>query len=301
MKIRLLDIDSLIPNFALMKISSFYKNKGDNVDWYNQITDYRDTDKLYISKVFTFSKDFDGILPENGITYRGGTGYDLSTKLPEEIENTQELDYSLYPKCDYSIIFTTRGCIRKCPFCVVPQKEGKLHNVIPTKLNPKGKYIMLLDNNFFSNVDWKSRLEILKSYNQPIDFNTGIDLRTLKEEQCCELSKLKIKTIHTAWDNYEDKDLILSKLAMLCKYIKPYKIMVYVLVGFVNKEIVETDIERVETLRNYGVDPFAMGYIDFNNIHYKKSSSVKKFCRWVNRKWLFKSVSWEQYNKGEIK
>lgn len=300
MKVRLVDVDSKIPNYALMKISTYHKRLGDDVGWYDPLLDYEDTDILYLSKVFTFTPDY-LYLPINAKIIKGGTGYDYNIKLPEEIENITELDYSLYPSCDYSIIFTARGCVRKCPFCIVPKKEGIIHNVNVASLNPNGKYIMLLDNNFFANKTWRENIKILKEFNQPIDFNTGIDLRLLTEEQCEALSKLKIKVIHCAWDNYKDKDKILPKLKMLCKYVKPYKITVYVLVGFENKEIVETDIERVMTLKEIGVNPFAMGYINFEDPNHKKSKSVIDFCRWVNNKFVFKKTTWEQYDTSNRK
>lgn len=303
MKIRLLATDSKIPNYAIMKISAYHKKLGDNVGWYDPLLDYQDTDILYISKVFTFTEDpyYTIPMPINAKIIKGGTGYDYTTSLPEEIESITELDYSLYPDCDYSIIFTTRGCIRKCPFCIVPKKEGLIHNVNVASLNPKGKYIMLLDNNFFANRTWRENIKVLKAFNQPIDFNTGIDLRLLTEEQCEALGKLKIKTIHCAWDNYNDKDKILPKLEMLCRYVKPYKITVYVLVGFENKEIVETDIERVMTLKGLGVNPFAMGYINFDDPNHQKSKSVIDFCRWCNNKFIFKKSTWEEYNPSAIK
>lgn len=300
MKIRLVDVDSKIPNYALMKISTYHKRLGDNVGWYDPIQDAEDTDILYISKVFTFTPDY-LYLPTKAKIIKGGTGYDYKAKLPEEIENITELDYSLYSNCDYSIIFTTRGCIRKCKFCIVPKKEGLIHNVKVAELNPNGKYIMLLDNNFFANRTWKENIEILKAFNQPIDFNTGIDLRLLTEEQCKALSELKIKQIHCAWDNYNDKEKILPKLKMLCNYVKPYKITTYVLVGFENKEIVETDIERVMTLKEIGVNPFAMGYINFEDPNYKRSKSVIDFCRWVNNKFVFKKTTWEEYDTSKRK
>lgn len=297
MKIRLIDADGKIPNYALMKISTYHKRRGDDVGFYSPLMDYEDTDKLYISKVFTFTDDPTETMamPINAEIIRGGTGYDYETKLPDEIESITELDYSLYPNCDYSIIFTTRGCVRKCPFCIVPKKEGLIHNVPVASLNPNGKYIMLLDNNFFANRTWRENIKILKAFKQPIDFNTGIDLRLLTEEQCEALSKLKIKTIHCAWDNYEDKEKILPKLEMLCRYVKPYKIMVYVLVGFKDREIVDTDIERVMTLKQMGVNPFAMGYINFDDPNHTKTQSVNDFCRWVNNKFVFKKTSWEDY------
>ena len=296
MKVRLLANDSKIPNVAIMKISSYHKKKGDDGAWYEPLFDMHDTDIFYESKVFTFSKEYE-YYPTNAKIIRGGTGVDITGTLPEEIEDITDLDYSLYPDCDYSIQFLTRGCVRNCDFCLVRQKEGLTHPVKPLELNKKGKWIMLLDNNFFSYSKWRENIEILKSYNQPIDFNTGIDLRRLTEDQAKALGELKIKTIHCAWDNYKDKNQVLRGLKILTKYVKPYKIMVYVLVGFKQKNIVEEDLERVLTLDSLGVDPFAMGYMDYNDPSYQKTQEVKDFCRWVNMKATFKSCTWEEYRK----
>lgn len=296
MKIRLLANDSKIPNLAIMKISTYHKRLGDDVDWYDPLFDYEDTDILYHSQVFTFTPKYQ-YYPINAQIVKGGTGIDIKSKLPSEIEEIEELDYSLYPDCDYSIQFLSRGCFRKCEFCVVREKEGLIHRVEPMQLNKHGKYIKLLDNNFFGCKDWRENIEILKSYNQPIDFNQGIDLRILNEEQCLALQSLKIKNIHCAWDDYQDKDVIIPKLKLLCKYVKPHKITCYVLVGFENREIVPTDVERVLLLDSMGVNPFAMGYVDYNNPNHEKSKSVKAFCRWVNMKAAFKSYTWDEYKK----
>lgn len=225
MKIRLLANDSKIPNLAVMKISSHHKQMGDDVDWYDPMFDMYDTDILYESKVFTFSANYQ-YYPVNAKIIRGGTGVDVKLLLPQEIESIKDLDYNLYPDCDYSIQFLSRGCIRKCPFCVVPIKEGTIHKVKPLNLNPKGKWIMLLDNNLFACPQWKENIEILRSYNQPISFTQGLDLRIMTDEMAKALSTVKIKQVYVAWDNYEDKDIVLHGLDILLKYIKPYKLHV---------------------------------------------------------------------------
>lgn len=297
MKIRLLATDSKIPNLAIMKISTFYKKNGHDVDWYNPLFDSEDTDILYESKIFTFTPDYK-YYPLNAEIIRGGTGIDIESRLPDDIENIKELDYSLYSNCDYSIMFMSRGCIRNCKFCVVRKKEGYIRRVDPPNLNPQGKYILLMDNNFFACEDWRSNIALLRSYNQPIDFNQGIDLRILTEEMAQELGKTKIKVIHCAWDNYEDKETVLKGINLLSKYVKPRKITCYVLVGFKQRTIIAEDIERVMTLSQLGVNPFAMGYMNFDDKNYKKSDEVKKFCRWVNMKSVFKSCTWNEYTKG---
>ena len=296
MKVRLLANDSKIPNIAIMKISSYHKSLGDDVNWYDPMFDMYDTDIFYESKIFTFSPDFN-YYPVGAKIFRGGTGIDVKSQLPTEIESITELDYSLYHDCDYSIQFLSRGCIRKCPFCVVPIKEGIIHQVKPLELNPNGKWVMLLDNNLFACPQWRENIEILRSYNQPISFTQGLDLRIMTEEMAKALSTVKIKQVYVAWDNYEDKDIVLHGLDILLKYIKPYKITCYCLVGFKQPYVINEDLERVLTLKDLGVNPFAMGYIDFNNPQYKKSKEIKDFCRWVNMKATFKSVSWYEYKK----
>lgn len=296
MKVRLLADDSKIPNMAIMKISTYHKQKGDDVAWYDPLTDFTDTDILYHSRIFNFTPSYN-YYPANAKIIRGGTGFDIYSKLPDEIEQIKELDYSLYPDCNYSIVFCSRGCIRQCEFCVVSKKEGLIHNIDMCDIKKDSKYIMILDNNFFANSNWRSQLQKLREYNKPLEFNTGIDLRILTEEMCKELAKCKIKSIKVAWDNYKDKDAILPKLKLLTQYVKPYKIVCYVLVGFENKEIVDTDIERVDTIWSLGVYPFAMGYIDFNNPNYKRTQSVKDFVRWCDNRFIFKSCTYEEYKK----
>lgn len=297
MKVRLLAPDSKIPNYAIMKISTYHKKLGDDVDWYQPIFDIYDTDILYISKIFTFSSDPTKTIPMpiNAQIIKGGTGYDITSKLPNEIENIIDLDYSLYPDCDYSIIFTTRGCIRKCSFCIVNKKEGLIYDTKIVNLNPNGKYIRVQDNNFFASNTWKIRLNKLKSFNQPIDFNGGLDLRILNEEMCQELKKCKIKSIKVAFDDIKDKNIILPKLQLMTQYIKPNLIVCYVLVGNKENRLLPEDIERVNLIWSLGVYPFVMPFIDFNDTKRITNDDIKHFARWCNNRFIFKSCNWENY------
>ena len=174
-----------------------------------------------------------------------------------------------------------------------------IHQVRPLDLNPKGKWIMILDNNFFSCSQWRKNIELIRNWNQPVTFQQGLDLRIMTEEMGKALSTLRIKGsgIYIAWDNYEDKEVVLKGIEILTKYIKPWKINCYVLVGFRQNYITNEDLERVMILRELGVNPFAMGYINFHDPHYKKSCEIKRFCRWVNMKAAFNSCAWEDYNR----
>lgn len=106
---------------------------------------------MLASKVFTFTPDYDYRLLDAREVIKGGTGYDIPGRLPEAMENSRMMDYSIYPEYPFSFQFFSRGCIRKCPFCLVREKEGYIQAVEPVELNPKGKWIEVLDNNFFAN------------------------------------------------------------------------------------------------------------------------------------------------------
>jgi len=278
MKVGLIDIDGHnFPNIALMKIATFHKS--DNVEM-ALIGNY---DKVYCSKIFNYSEDINSSLINSKEWIKGGTGYDIKSKLPTEIENCQ-LDYSIYPMYDFSVQLFSRGCIRKCPFCVVPEKEGYIKAVDPLNLNPRGKHIEVLDNNFFANPEWRKSIDYLLEVNQPVNLH-GVDIRIMTEEHGYYLNKLNhMKQIHIAWD-FPEMDLT-PKLKEVVKYIKPYKLMCYVLIGY--NSTPEQDLFRVETLRGFGIDPFVMPYNKFNKYQ-------KRFARWVNHKAIFKYSEYKEY------
>lgn len=286
MKIGLLDIDGHnFPNLALMKISAFHKQKGDTVEWATPLERY---DMIYKSKVFTFTPD-DTRIYRAGKIIKGGTGYDIKSKLPEEIESIRAPDYTLYPKYKFSLQFYSRGCIRKCPFCLVSEKEGYIYPVEPMKLNNIG-HIEVLDNNFFANPEWKNAIADLLKQKREVKFH-GVDIRIMNEEQAYWLNKIHLKNgIHIAWD-MPQMDLT-DKLKEIVKYIKPYKITCYVLIGF--NSTPEQDLYRLRTLKRFGILPFVQAYRDFNNER-KLTQYEKDLQRWANRAWLFKKMDFTQY------
>lgn len=286
MRIGLIDVDShCYPNLALMKISSFHKSKGDNVRW----SGFEDNDITYISKIFTFSEEPAPVFGDLGAIIKGGTGYDIKKTLPYEIECCDP-DYSIYNH-PFSIQFFSRGCIRHCPFCLVNDKEGSIRAVKPMNLNPKGKWIEVLDNNFFANPEWKSAIDHLIKANQKVNLH-GVDVRIMNEEQAFWLNKLKLKSqIHIAWDL--PKIDLKQKLNEVVKYINPNKLMCYVLVGY--NSTIEQDMYRIETLRDLKIDPFVMPYKSLDN-KMVPSQYHKDLARYVNNKAIFNSMSFANYN-----
>ena len=256
MKIGLIDVDGHnFPNLPLMKISAFYKGHGDTAEFYDplegQCAPY---DKVYISKVFTFTADYQYPIYADEII-SGGTGYDISEKLPPDMESVMP-DYSLYPRYSEAYGFLTRGCPRQCKFCIVGQKEG----VVSRKVSDLSgfwngqKSIKLLDPNLLACRDRISLLEQLIDSQSWIDFTQGLDIRLMTEEITDLIMKCKKKMIHFAWDSEKDSALICEKLRAFKKQtgIDRRKAGVYVLTNF--NTSFAFDLYRVYEIRSMGFD-----------------------------------------------
>jgi hypothetical protein len=233
------------PNFALMKISAYHKSLGDTVEWWTALKDY---DVVYSTKVFDFTPE-NPYLPSN--TIKGGTGYDIFTKLPENIEKFAP-DYSLYPKCDYASGFITRGCIRNCKWCIVPQKEGKIsaYREVDEIIRPDSDKLILMDNNILALDFGISQLEKLIDSKYKIDINQGLDCRLVTAEIAEILAKLRwIKFIRFSCDTLKNVEYIVKSVELLKKFgVKPSKIFVYLLV---TSDIGNAE-KRVEILKKLG-------------------------------------------------
>ena len=289
MNIGLIDIDGHnFPNFALMRASAYHKAKGDQVEWATSFNCY---DKVMASKIFTFTPDFNYLTLQTDVIEKGGTGYNIQKKMPFEIENSILMDYSLYPQYKFSIQFFSRGCIRLCPFCLVREKEGDIQPAEPVKLNPKGEWIEVLDNNFFANPEWVGAIDYLLKARQPVKLH-GVDVRIMNEEQAYWLNKLRInQSIHIAWD-FPQIDLT-DRLKEMIKYVKPRKIICYVLVGF--NSTIEQDLFRLNTLKSLGITPFVQPYRDFANKRNPRQYELD-LAKWANRRWLFKSFDFADFS-----
>lgn len=288
MRIGLIDVDSHnYPNLALMKISAYHKAQGDTVEWWWGWGQY---DRVYMSKVFddTYSPDHPEPVNAREIV-KGGTGYGLGNKLPDEIERMYP-DYSLYPEltADTAFGFLTRGCPNACPFCIVSEKEGrKSYKVADLAQWWNGqKNIVLMDPNLLSCREHMELLGQLADSRAWVDVNQGFDARLLTTENIEAIKRIKIKEIHFAWDLMKNSKRIIKGLNLWKRYGKKDKHgswgTVYVLVNF--DTTTAENLFRIYKLRDMGFDPFVMV---FDKPHAPKE--ILRLQRWCNNKRIFKS------------
>lgn len=295
MKIGLIDVDGHnFPNIALMKLSAYHKLVGDTVSWYTGIEHY---DRVYMSKVFSFTSDDYRVIQADEVI-KGGSGYKLyNQRLPDEIEHICP-DYSLYPMFSEAYGFLTRGCVNKCSFCIVPRKEGFIQKHADiTEFIGDRKAAVLMDNNVLAS-DWGlSQIEKIISMNLKVDFNQGLDARIIASDRSVAklLASVKwLNMLRMAYDHSAITEEVKTAIQYLIEAgIKPYKLSFYVLVKA--NEIQDAE-KRVKMLQDLGCRPFAMPYRNLDK-NEPPSEEQKRFARWCNIVSIRKSCAFSDYSQ----
>ncbi len=313
----LIQVDGKLPNLALMKLSTYFKSLGHTV---RLVHGAADRDLSWPEGVVYASSIFDSQsakLRERVIAVWGrhviwgGTGVQLDSSLAD-IDPTVdwdeiEPDYTLYPEETRSIGFTQRGCRLKCPFCVVPKKEGPVRETGTVasiwRGDPWPKHILLLDNDFFGQPRWRDRIEELRAGNFKVSFNQGINVRKIGEEEAAAIASVDYRAgkndhlfgerrIYTAWDNAVDGPALFKGLERLAAAgVRPGHIMVYMLIGYWPGETHMQRDSRRRRLREFGARPYPMPYV--------RTPEMLGFQRWVIGAYD-KGIPWKEWEEARF-
>lgn len=293
MKIGLIQVDGKIPNLALMKLSAFHKKIGDELYLIKPHVVSRclvNFDKVYISCIFEENRRMAELITKQyANSLLGGIGSGNNEKLPLEIEHMMP-DYDMFG-CKYSLGFTTRGCIRKCPFCKVHIHEGMIRTNadIYEFWNTKHKHIVLLDNNILASPShFKKIAEQIMKENLTVDFNQGLDIRLVNDENAEILSQLRIKPeLRFAFDNINIEQDVIKGIEIL-KNHGITRAMWYVLVGF--DSTINGDLYRFNLLKKLGQRAYCMRHKNSKN-----QRMYSELSSWVNQQKFFLSMDFDRF------
>ncbi len=288
MRISLIDVDSKIPNLALMKISAYHKKIGNIIDF-----NLPNPDVIYSSIVFTKNKNKAKNITLNGIPrVFGGSGYSLSKKLPDKIEFIKP-DYDLYPT-EYMMGFTSRGCNRNCYFCIVPKKEGcfKIHQHPKDFYDDRFNSVKLLDNNILLDKDWfKQVANWYLDHNVKVDMTQGYDIRLLDPISANIILDIKSKeVVNFAFDDIKLTDIVKQKIKLLTEIGFNLRSDIQFYVYCDSDNMFDDALKRCNILKELGTNAFLM----FNCDH-KRTRRIKGLQRWCNRRWLFWKMPFSEY------
>lgn len=317
MNIGLIDVDTNskakkwgakpFPNLALAKISRHHKQRGDSVEWYTPFAHY---DVVYMAKVFNYSPDYSFAIPNADKVIRGGTGYDIHSKLPDEIDRLQP-DYSIYPHIpsDYAYGFLTRGCPNRCPWCVVPHKEGKIRpymDVDEIAVDGRNK-LVLIDNNILAAGDYAiQQLNKIIDRGYRVDFNQALDVRMVTDDFARLLAKVRWldHRIRFGCDTHKQIDDCERAIKMIEGYGFRGEFFLYTMIG--GKNDFAECFERVNHWRCRLLDarhngmcqtfPYAQPYRDPLNPHHTIPMWQKDLANWTNKRMVFVTCDFKDFS-----
>jgi hypothetical protein len=317
----LIDVDSHMPNLALMKLSRYFKQQGRDVMLARGVNRISSAREIYASCVFSSlpsSEKIRKLKKFYGDSLQlGGSGVDVQKRLPEEIEALPS-DYGFYPELDDRAIgFLSRGCPLHCPFCIVPLKEGKPRQVsdLQTLLeNDRRSKLILLDDNILSLPHADQLLEEMVSRNIRVNFTQTLDWRFVDRDRAALLRRVRCCNTRFTRSNYyfslndnRHLDLVREKYEMF-GFSSRDNVEFVCMYGF-NTTLAE-DIQRFRFLRSlHGAYVFTQDYqpvpggppptIDhffegdpdrlieelIRILFTQNMKSMEKYYRWVSRKY----------------
>jgi hypothetical protein len=292
-----------------MKLAAHHRALGDEISL--EVVDRKlvahhvwgKPDVTYASAIFEKSKPLcETLLHLNPRAIIGGSGWNETAKLADVGVTTLEQDYTIYPTFTASIGFSQRGCRLACKFCKVPRMEGKFQKVQGAtsvwRGEPHPRHLVLLDNDFFGDPNWRAEVDALVAGGFKVNFNQGINARFLNDETAAAISRIdyrdvnmKDRRLYTAWDNARDEARLFRGLELLLKYgVRPRHIVVYILLGFYPWSGLADWEYRRKRLREMGIFPYPMPF--------NRTPEAVGFQRWVIGHYDKRGVTWDEWVKA---
>lgn len=317
MNIGLIDVDSnhnrkkwgatVFPNLALAKLSAWHKKRGDNVEWYTPFSYY---DVVYMAKVFTYTPDYGYVIDNADKVVNGGTGYDVNSALPDEVDRLQP-DYTIYPDVpkDYAYGFLTRGCPNKCFWCVVPEKEGRVRpymdvDEIATESRRK---LVLMDNNILAAGGYAvGQFEKIIKRGYQVDFNQALDARLVTEDYAKLLARMRWldhRRIRFGCDTTAQIKHCERAIEMLERHGFKGEIFLYTMIGGSNG--LEECFERINYWRERlmqsrrdhttQIYAYAQPYRDPTKTHHEIPMWQKDMAQWCNKRMIYTTTDFKDF------
>ncbi|MBA7657939.1 hypothetical protein ES703_65882 [subsurface metagenome] len=200
---------------------------------------------------------------------------EIQVGIVDEVEDLTP-DYSLVPEWKTSILFSSRGCIRRCRFCAAHVLEPKLvaKKSIKHLIHPNHTKICLWDNNILGTPYWQSIFNELEELGLEVDFNQGIDARLTTEDVAYALTKLKIPRVRLAYDTTGVREFLSQAIKLLkANGFDGRRIIVYTLYNF--KDTPQDFLDKIRDLMEWGVVAYPMRYEPLNSLQKNKYVSAK--------------------------
>lgn len=296
MNIGLIDVDKTrFMNLALGKIAAYHRSLGDSVEWADPM--FGSYDRVYASKVFVFTPDFTDYYDCEVV--KGGTGYDIHSVLPDEIDRLQP-DYSIYPNIDKKTAygFLTRGCPNKCSFCVVPRKEGMIRPYMDIEEITQGgrrNKVHLMDNNSLACDYGIEQLKKIVDKGYRVDYNQAIDSRLITPEVAQLLAKVHwLEPIKFGCDSPKQIETCERAMALIDSYCEtPRSYMLFTIVmGDINE-----CYDRISHFRQYPrVRVHAQPMREFDNPRQIIPQWQRDMARWADRKELYTTCDFKDFS-----
>ena len=301
-----------------MKLSAWHKDRGDFVSLLPSYGYAADFDYIYVCCVFTATATAipSVVLKRPNVQY-GGTGFffDKALPLPRAIEHSQP-DYDLYAGwlqgrtganvryyTDYSVGYLTRGCCRRCSFCVNRNTRNAVQaSPLAEFYHPRKKRICLLDDNILAYKGCETLLRNLvgtcERNGTLFEFKQGLDIRLLTPTIAKLLRAAPFNgEVIFAFDRTKDAVSIRRGLGVLRKHLPSKGAKGYVLCGFETQDWqdIASVFRRLEILW----ENHCLGYVMRHENHRRASPLCRNIysnlARWANQPKFQRATSYREF------